>query len=415
MRKKTVTLRSTKLAVCVVLLALFTCSCAERLAQFPCPPPPPTLSAPSATSAPATNSAEISPAPAASTSATPEAHRTVSQTNYAVVRIFYATDRKLTGLCRPSLFYGNVRAEDGPLSFGLAQVSIPKDHKPGMLESPSIWRHEDPSRDVVLLGVNPFSSPEADKTFFDELAAQIATAKSPQVFVFIHGFHNTFEDAIRWTAQISNDIGFEGVPIVYSWPSAGRLLDYPADEATVEWTELHLKAFLEELVSQTHATTIHLIAHSMGNRALVTVLNQMALESPPATPPKFSQVVMAAPDIDAGVFKQLAATFIPVADHVTIYISSRDRALIASRKFHTYPRVGDSGPTVTIVPHVDTIDVSAVDSSFVGHSYLGDNRSILSDISQLISNWAPPDKRLGMVPLLQNNQTYWTFRPLSSK
>src|SRR5260370_42179795 len=124
MRKKTVTQSSTKLAVCVVLLAFFTCSCAERLAQFPCPPPPPPLSAPSATSAPGTISAEISPAPAATTSATPEAHRTVSQTNYAVVRIFYATDRKLTGLCRPSLFYGKVRAECGHLSFGWAQLSI---------------------------------------------------------------------------------------------------------------------------------------------------------------------------------------------------------------------------------------------------------------------------------------------------
>jgi esterase/lipase superfamily enzyme len=371
------------------------------MAQFPCPPPPPTLSAP-----------QTSPAPAAST---PEAHPAVSKTTYAVVRIFYATDRRITGLCRPSLFYGNVRGDDAPLSFGLAQVSIPKDHRPGMLESPSIWRHEDPSRDVVLLGINPFNSPEADKTFFLELSNQIATAKSQQVFVFIHGFDNTFEDAIRWTAQISNDIGFEGVPIVYSWPSAGKLLDYPADEATVEWTELHLKAFLEELVSQTHATTIHLIAHSMGNRALVTVLNQMALESPPAAPPKFNQVVLAAPDIDAGVFKQLAATFIPVADHVTIYVSSKDRALIASRKFHTYPRVGDSGPTVIIVPHVDTIDVSAVNTSFVGHSYLGDNRSILSDISHLIRDCAPPDKRVGMVPLLKDNQTYWTFQPLSSK
>src|SRR5260370_38258768 len=156
MRKKTVTLRSTKLAVCVVLLALLTCCCAERLAQFPCPPPPPTLSAPSPPSAQGTNSAEISPAPAASTSATPEAHRTVSQTNYAVVRIFYATDRKLTGLCRPSLFYGNVRGKEGPLSLALAQVSIPTNPKPVMLESPSMCRHADPYLAVVLRGFNPF-------------------------------------------------------------------------------------------------------------------------------------------------------------------------------------------------------------------------------------------------------------------
>jgi len=295
-------------------------------------------------------------------------------------------------------------------------VSIPKDHKPGMLESPSIWRHEDPSRDVVLLGVNPFSSPEADKTFFDELAGQIATAKSHQVFVFIHGFNNTFEDAIRWTAQMAHDIHFEdeGVAVVYSWPSAARFVDYPADEATVEWTELHLRTFLEELLSQTHATAIHLIAHSMGNRALVRVLSRMALESSPAAQPKFNQVVMAAPDIDAGVFKQIAGTFVPVATHVTIYVSSRDKALIASRKFHTYPRVGYTYPTVTIVPNIDTIDVSALNTSFSGHSYLVDNRLILSDIARLINAWVPPDER-GLAPHLQNNQTYWTFQPPSAK
>jgi esterase/lipase superfamily enzyme len=327
------------------------------------------------------------------------------------VKIFYATDRRPTGSGDVARFYGSERADEGTMNLGTAEVSIPKDHKMGELESPSMWRLEfrkDPAKHIVLLRVQP----EKDAaSFFGDLANSVENSADKRAFVFIHGYNVTFEDAARRTAQMAYDLGFDGAPILYSWPSQGTLVGYPADEATVDWTAKHLKDFLEDVVARTHARTVHLIAHSMGNRALVAALNSMAGQGSPALP-TFKQVILAAPDIDAGLFKQMAANFPPMADRVTVYASSKDRALIVSRKYHQYLRVGDPKPSVTIVPRVDTIDASAVDTGLVGHSYYGDNRSILTDIFYLMKDGNPPGKRFGMHGLpAADSPTYWAFRP----
>src|SRR6266436_2600224 len=61
------------------------------------------------------------------------------------------------------------------------------------------------------------------------------------------------------------------------------------------------------------AATIHLIAHSMGNRVLVAALHDIALQSQASDAavrlPLFHHVVLTAPDIDADTFRELAQVF----------------------------------------------------------------------------------------------------------
>ena len=86
------------------------------------------------------------------------------------------------------------------------------------------------------------------------------------------------------------------------------------------------------------------------------------------------QVIFAAPDIDRDRFIQLAAKFKGCAARFTLYASSRDVALLASKFVHGYPRAGEAGEALLVVDGVDTIDASLVDTSLVGlrHSYFGD-------------------------------------------
>src|SRR5205085_4073076 len=101
----------------------------------------------------------------------------------------------------------------------------------------------------------------------------------------------------RQTAQLVRDLHFQGAPILYSWPSKDKLLAYTEDEDTVTWTTFHLRDFLQELGQRSHAMKIHLIAHSMGNRALASALQMIASKRGSNAAPPFSQVVLAAPDI----------------------------------------------------------------------------------------------------------------------
>ena len=328
---------------------------------------------------------------------------------YATIKVFYATDRKASGSLEPALFYSGERSNFDTLSLGTVNVSIPEDHRVGEIERPTWWRlefHEDPEKHVVLLSVTP----DSDDEFYSSLSGTIAKSTNREAFVFIHGYDVSFADAARRTAQLAYDLVFDGAPILYSWPSKGELKDYPADEASVEWSTPHLKGFLESIATISHAHTVHLIAHSMGNRALTASLNEISKEHS-GLPAMFKQVLLAAPDVDVGVFKHLAQNFPAVAERVTLYASSKDDALIASKKFHAYPRAGESRTISALAPRVDTIDATAVDTQFLGHSYYGDNRSILSDIFYVIRDGKPPSQRFGMRPNNPTTPTYWIFRP----
>jgi esterase/lipase superfamily enzyme len=328
--------------------------------------------------------------------------------NYAVVRVFYATDREPTGNNAPGKFYGGDRQLDESLHVGTLDVSIPRDHRMGSIERPSIWRLEfrqDPDKHVVLLSVVPKSEQE----FYAELSSKVQSSATKDAFVFIHGFDNTFEQAAWRTAQLSYDLGFQGAPIMYSWPSKGKLAEYTADEATIDWATPHLERFLETVAVQSHATTVHLIAHSMGNRALTRALAAIA-DKHAGVPPMFKHVFLAAPDIDVGVFRQLAATFPSAANDVTLYASSRDEAIVASEKIHQFDRVGDS-THICVVPKIDTIDASAVDTGLIGHAYFGDKRSILGDMFEVMQTGSPPSKRFGMHEASLKQMTYWVLNP----
>ena len=328
--------------------------------------------------------------------------------NYAVMRVFYATDRQATGDPAPGKYYGGERQPDESLHYGTLDVSIPREHRMGRMERPTILKLEirqDPNKHLVLLSVLP----RTEQEFYAALKDKVQSSANKDAFVFIHGFDNTFEQAAWRTAQLAYDLGFQGAPIMYSWPSKGKLTNYSADEATVDWATPHLEAFLETLAARSQATTVHLIAHSMGNRALVRALATIAAKNA-GVPPAFKHVFLAAPDIDAGVFRQIAATFPSAASDVTLYASSRDEAIVASEKIHQFDRAGDSRH-ICVVAKVDTIDATAVDTGFIGHAYFADNRSILSDIFAVIQTGSPPTRRFGMHPAAMGNMTYWVFSP----
>jgi esterase/lipase superfamily enzyme len=335
---------------------------------------------------------------------------TARKADYAIVRIFYATDRNPTGNLEPAGFYGTGRAQDGNLLLGTCEVSIPRDHRMGELEEPSIWRlefREDPEKHIVLLKVEQ----QGYEQFYNLLSARVQESSRKEALVFIHGFNVSFEDAARRTAQLSYDLGFDGAPILYSWPSEGRLLRYTVDETNVKWTASHLRRFLHDVAKKSNATKIHLVAHSMGNRALTRVLESLAAEFSSIPKPRFSQVILMAPDIDADVFAQLAQRMQRIAERVTLYASSNDQALKASKEIHGYRRAGESGDAITVILGIDTIDVSSVDTSLLGHSYYAERRSVLSDMFTLIRDGTPPSERFGLVRVPLGSYFYYKFVP----
>jgi esterase/lipase superfamily enzyme len=325
--------------------------------------------------------------------------------NYARMLVFYATDRGRTSKTAPAEIFGTDR---GNLSFGVCEVSIPRDHRPGEIERPSILSfdfHEDPEKHVVLLKVTPQQS----GTFFGAMREKVNSSPRRDAFVFIHGYSVSFESAAHRAAQMAYDLKFRGAPIFYSWPSRGSLLHYTTDEEAIRRTERHLREFLELVRKNSGAASIHLIAHSMGNRALVNALERIGEQMAPSDSAKFHQVILTAPDIDRGQVEDVAQQLCRTAKRVTLYASSNDVAMMASRVFHSVPRAGEAGGNLLLVRPLDTIDATRVDTSLVGHSYFADSRSIISDIFCLLTDGVGPQDRISLEARTRNGHTYWAF------
>jgi esterase/lipase superfamily enzyme len=149
----------------------------------------------------------------------------------------------------------------------------------------------------------------------------------------------------------------------------------------------------------------------MGNRALAAALREIDLELRDQAK-LFNQVILAAPDIDADDFRDnIAPAMQRTAQRLTLYASSRDDALLASQLLHRGPRAGDAGEGLVVVNGVDTIDVTAIDSSPWGHSYYGSSDPVLQDLKLLFAQAALPQQRDWLSPAVRNGLTYWVFQP----
>ena len=320
---------------------------------------------------------------------------------YKVVDVLYATDRlRIAGTGGLVGFSGGRGAA---IEYGTCEVSIPDTHREGELESPGLLEfHEDPARHVVLLAVQPASH----DAFVGDLAARVAAAPGRTALVFVHGYNVTFADAARRTAQIAYDIHFAGVPMFFSWPSLGETLAYPIDMTNADWAQFDLKTLLLDIADHSGADNVVLIAHSMGNRVLATALIE-AVDARPDFAARIREVVLAAPDIDADMFRRdLAPRLIAATRGTTLYASSTDEALAVSHHYNGALRAGDVAAGPIVISGMDTIDVSAVDPGPLGHSYIGDSPSVLDDVAKVVGEGTPASARFGD-PVTGPLGAYW--------
>ena len=392
----------------------------------PPPIPPPAASRPPAPAAPPPVATSPTPAPGA---APPpmrngKGTRGVSEP-WDIVPVFYGTDRNREAQ-ETRVAYGSERARR--LELGRALVTVPKAHEVPNIERPWVYRlpftqivlyseTEDPKRHFTLKEVRSLTRDEFLRLVRERLGP--SRAFKDHALIFVHGFNTSFEHALYRTAQIAYDIKFDGAPFLYSWPSKGALSsqDYSYDRESSGQAEPYLRQFLEVVARETGATSVSIIAHSMGSQLLLPVLRDLKRVTPPGV--AISQVILAAPDVDRDAFENIAREVIGVSRGVTMLAAGNDRALGISRRFWGgLPRAGDvptGGPIV--IEGVDTIDVTAISTVLfaLNHSGYAEKSALLQDIQLLIQTGErPPDKR---VPILERVKTdrgdYWRYPRVS--
>ena len=90
----------------------------------------------------------------------------------------------------------------------------------------------------------------------------------------------------------------------------------------------------------------------------------------------FGQIILAAPDLSPETFQAVADEYHRMSTRTTLYVSSRDLALRTSEWLNDAPRIGYT-PPVEVVPGIDTIEVTDIDLTMLGHSYFAEAEGVL--------------------------------------
>jgi esterase/lipase superfamily enzyme len=256
------------------------------------------------------------------------------------------------------------------------------------------------------------------------LAERLALTPRKELFVFVHGYNNSFESGAFRASQIWHFTGRGGVPVMFSWPagSTGLLQGYTRDRESGEFANPHVKNFLRDLASCPEAKKIHLIAHSRGTDILATAVRELHIETRAAGKDtrdelKLGQMVLAAPDIDLDVFIEKFSAdrvgFIP--EQLTVYVSPNDKAIgLSNWLFGSVRRIGqlamgDLGHDIALAakhhPILHVVDMRGK-TDRKGHGYFLSSPACLSDLILVLRDGRQPGEANGR-PLYDDPKGFW--------
>jgi esterase/lipase superfamily enzyme len=249
----------------------------------------------------------------------------------------------------------------------------------------------------------------SNEDFAASIRAALDMAEDPRtVLLYVHGYNTTFASAAIRAAQIGFDLKVEGVTAFFSWPSHGRVRAYLPDLREADASRNEFQRFVHLLVDDTETLAINLIVHSMGNKLVIESLSSLKA-SLQQRGVKLGAVILAAPDVDVDLFRNLAATYPSIAAKTTMYVSRSDHALSQSGRLWSGQRAGFI-PPITVCPSIDTIEVTPIDISLMGHGYYAAAGPVLHDIKAILDGHLDPDKRIRLRPVSMPPVKYWRFQ-----
>jgi esterase/lipase superfamily enzyme len=200
--------------------------------------------------------------------------------------------------------------------------------------------------------------------YADQAVSEIIGA-GKNLLVFIHGFDNSFEDAIKRAAfnaewlRASGAAAADTTVLAFSWPSAGTIFSFPhvtyeSDQAQAGLSGYHIGQFLNivdnlrrDYKRRNPGGKIFLLAHSMGNHALQAGVEWWFAQSGPAEL-FFDETILAAADEVDDTFEAkngAKLSSLPgLTGRISIFHSRRDVAMYLSTTVNLDSRLGFDGP-----------------------------------------------------------------------
>jgi esterase/lipase superfamily enzyme/GNAT superfamily N-acetyltransferase len=226
--------------------------------------------------------------------------------------------------------------------------------------------------------------------------------------LFVHGFNTSFDDAVSYAAQLGVDLKVSGLTFCYSWPSAAKGIKwYGADGAALDASLPTLEEFIGIILRQTGDAPLSILVHSMGNRAVIRLLESIMQNPSLPFGNRIRNLIFAAPDVDADVFRQSVPKILSCPRKTTLYVTPTDLALKSSKWIASYGRAGLSPPVITL-PSMDTVQVEGFNLLDLAHSYYREAETVLHDLFVLFHFSTEPSGRRNILSAkTAEGHEYW--------
>jgi esterase/lipase superfamily enzyme len=166
---------------------------------------------------------------------------------------------------------------------------------------------------------------------------------TPKVGLYLHGYNNDWQDSIDELVDLHGAleplVGYPPILVGFSWPSAGRTVEYLADREEARDSVPAFTRFLRDINAflvrneRVCFATSFCIAHSMGNYLLRKGMEYLSDHlGTPVGRSLFNETVMLAPDLASGDIERdgKGRYIAEFSRRVHVYYSRFDRALKAS-------------------------------------------------------------------------------------
>jgi esterase/lipase superfamily enzyme len=253
-------------------------------------------------------------------------------------RFFYTTNRA-PGSDDSELAQRFTSQRHNQLSFGSFDATIRPSLGLGMLVNPTEWLQNE---EIRLNSVNTIA--QAD--FVEQLQTQVANSPHRALLIVLHGFREGYESALRKTAFLGHVLDINAPLLLFDWPGdqGSGLRPYRRARQVAKASGAELASTLQLVVRDVQPEQVWIMANSMGAQVVVDAFSLLYQNREFADLDReIEHVVLTAPDVDHQQFNQeFKGELNALARHLTVYVSSNDRALLVSRLVNRGPRRGES-------------------------------------------------------------------------
>ena len=337
-----------------------------------------------------------------------------------VYRYFVATNRRVQSPDAPlGSIFANERTET--LSFGSFDAEVEPTLGLGMLLNATDWFQNE---EIRLRRPRQLER----EAFVSSLRNKVSDSPYKAVLVVVHGFREEFPSALRKTAFVGHVLDINAPIVVFDWPGnqGSTPAGYRRAHAVAGQSGAELAKLLQLVVTDVQPARLWVLANSMGAEVVTNafdVLYQQAEWADSET--EIEEVVLTAPDVGADDFD---ASFKPriaaLADTLTVYVSSNDRALVMSHIVNRGERrAGESKLSPDLLAEAERVfaltgpgddqivlvDVTPVNRTRNFHNFSLETPEFFDDIFLRLVNADLPRSRLLYRVQTPDGRVYWVL------